>query len=82
MLSLGEVSCRQSVSKDGDLEKLQISSLPDEIVFKILKEVPRSSSDLVLVTNLPFVCKKWREILYLQGRHHPPPPISLADVGI
>lgn len=73
MLSVGEVTCRQSVSEDGGHEKLQMSSLPDDILFKILREVPRSSWDLVLITKLPLVCKKWREVLYLQGGHHPLP---------
>ena len=55
-----------------------MSSLPDDILFKILREVPRSSWDLVLITKLPLVCKKWREVLYLQGGHHPL-PVTLAE---
>jgi hypothetical protein len=47
--------------------------LPDDIVFKILKMAAQNVHGLRLRTSmpqrttLPLVCKKWREILYLQG---------------
>ena len=46
-----------------------ITSLPDEVVHSILQRVPCRDTDMVLRTILPLVCKKWREILYLQGSH-------------
>ena len=66
-----QLSCGQSASTDiRHVKHHGISSLPDEMLFKILRDVPQYPSDLVLVAKLPFVCKKWREVLYLQGGHH------------
>ena len=43
-----------------------ITSLPDEVLHTILQEV-RSPGNNMVRTTLPLVCKKWREVLYLQG---------------
>ena len=43
-----------------------ITSLPDEVLYAILQGV-RSPWDDMGRTTLPLVCKKWREVLYLQG---------------
>ena len=49
-----------------------IWSLPDEIVYQILRQTESNCMDLTLYRHtLPLVCKRWREILYLQGGHHP-----------
>lgn len=50
--------------------------LPDEILHRIFSNVQSSIFDTQLVTTLPLVCKKWREVLYLQGGHHSPSPFA------
>ena len=48
-----------------------IMSLPDEALHSILTSVPEYRPKC-LKDVLPLVCKKWREILYLQGVHLSP----------
>ena len=63
-------------------EEKGISSLPDDIVFRILRRVILGPVDVQLRTSLPLVCKKWREILYLQGGHHLFRPETLVAAAI
>ena len=50
---------------------ISIMSLPDEVLHRILEKVPCEwdEMDAQLRTTLPLVCKKWREIHYLQSGH-------------
>ena len=49
-----------------------ITALPDEVLYTILQRV-RSPWNNMDRTTLPLVCKKWREVLYLQGEQEARP---------
>ena len=51
------------------LRQKGITSLPDEVSYTIFQGVPNlwDDMDTHLRITLPLVCKKWREVLYLQN---------------
>ena len=66
-LSCGDVGDAQG----GNGDTQGISALPDELLHKILINVRSRDADMPSRTTLPLVCKKWREVLFLQGVHQP-----------
>ena len=54
-----------------DVMRTKITTLPDEVLYKVLCFDPCSEPCQTLCrTVFPLVCKRWREVLYLQGAHH------------
>ena len=63
------VRCSEEMLREIRSGQKGITSLPDEILYAILTRVPSRWPDTEtrLRFALPLVCKKWREVLYLQG---------------
>ena len=53
-------------------------TLPDDLVYKILRGVSKQYMEQdPKRCILPLVCKKWREVLYLQGGSIPLPHATI-----
>ena len=64
-------TCGQGMVADDSSGDMQgFFALPDELVHTVLTNVHSTNAEMPSRTVLHQVCKKWREILYLQGVHH------------